>query len=285
MNKLVASHALAAPDVCCSDYRGVAIWDVANIKIELYAVADFAIPVSWYNFVDYYPLFTKTNVTTKTGTKIKVTLKDPRGSLNGELDGWATENINEDPKYTTCCIQMPHAINMAFVNSDVSNMVGTHSVRRNTHAATIARAGREFHYLAAVDEMKAFLDDPFEPGRKISSRKDIDDQPEIVVFMRHVSMGRPYRNMARGQLPPNIHEEQLRFLENAERMVLEPRRSDSGRHLVERPWTKSRRSRLYQRSRQPLYRSIAPARLDRVEPTDHLARPVFAPKGDRHARL
>jgi Type VI secretion system (T6SS), amidase effector protein 4 len=89
----------------------------------------------------------------------------------------------EDVNYTTCCIQMSHAINMAFANSDVSKMVGTNSVRRNTHAATIARAGREFHYLAAVDEMKAFLDNTFEPGRKISSRKDIDDQPGIIVFM------------------------------------------------------------------------------------------------------
>jgi hypothetical protein len=152
--------------------------------MELYAMASFAIPVSWYNFVDYYPLFTKTNVATKAGNKIIVKLKDPRGSLNGELDGWVTELFSEDVNYTTCCIQMSHAINMAFVNSDVSKMVGTHSVRRNTHNATIARAGnREFHYLAAVDEMKAFLDDTFEPGRKISSRKDIDDQPGIVVFM------------------------------------------------------------------------------------------------------
>jgi hypothetical protein len=102
-------------------------------------MASFAIPVSWYNFVDYYPLFTKTNVATKAGNKIIVKLKDPRGSLNGELDGWVTELFSEDVNYTTCCIQMSHAINMAFVNSDVSKMVGTHSVRRNTHSATIAR--------------------------------------------------------------------------------------------------------------------------------------------------
>jgi hypothetical protein len=147
-------------------------------------MASFAIPVSWYNFVDYYPLFTKTSVATKAGSKIILKLKDPRGSLNGELDGWVTELINEDANYTTCCIQMSHAINMAFVNTDVSKMVGVHSVRRNTHSVKIARAGdREFHYLAAVDEMKAFLDDTFEPGRKISSRKDIEDQPGIVVFM------------------------------------------------------------------------------------------------------
>jgi hypothetical protein len=146
-------------------------------------MASFAIPVSWYNFIDYYPLFTKTSVATKAGSKIILKLKDPRGSLNGELDGWVTELINEDANYTTCCIQMSHAINMAFVNTDVSKMVGVHSVRRNTHSV-IARAGdREFHYLAAVDEMKAFLDDTFEPGRKISSRKDIEDQPGIVVFM------------------------------------------------------------------------------------------------------
>jgi Type VI secretion system (T6SS), amidase effector protein 4 len=147
-------------------------------------MASYAIPVSWYNFVDYYPLFTKTNVATKAGNKVVVKLKDPRGSLNGELDGWVSELFNENVNYTTCCIQMSHALNMAFVNSDVSKMVGAHSVRRNSHSATVARAGnREFQYLAAVDEMKAFLDDTFEPGRKITSRKDIEDQPGIVVFM------------------------------------------------------------------------------------------------------
>src|SRR6478736_7622843 len=79
---------------------------------------------------------------------------------------------------------MSHAINMAFVNTNVSKMVGAHSVRRDTHKVKIERArNREFHYLAAVDEMKAFLHDTFEPGRKISSRKDIEDQPGIVVFM------------------------------------------------------------------------------------------------------
>jgi hypothetical protein len=43
-------------------------------------MASFAIPISWYNFVDYYPLFTKTNVTTKTG--IIVRLKDPLAGLS-----------------------------------------------------------------------------------------------------------------------------------------------------------------------------------------------------------
>jgi hypothetical protein len=57
-------------------------------------MASFAIPVSWYNFVDYYPLVTKTTVATKTGTKTNVFLKDPRGSLDGELDGWASELFN-----------------------------------------------------------------------------------------------------------------------------------------------------------------------------------------------
>ena len=154
-------------------------------------MVSYAIPVSWYNFVDYYPIPTKTNVATKTGNKIIVKLKDPRVSLNGELDGWVTELFSENVNYTTCCIQTSHAINMSFVNTDVSKMVGTHSVRRRkTHSATIARAGnREFHYLASVDEMKAFLDDTFEPGRKISSSKDIEDQPGIVVFMGTVQWG------------------------------------------------------------------------------------------------
>jgi hypothetical protein len=161
------------------------------LRLELYAMASFAIPVSWYNFVDYYPLVTKTTVATKTGTKTNVFLKDPRGSLDGELDGWASELFNENPNYTTCCMQMSHAINMAFVNRDVSKLIGTRSVRgRLTHSATIARAGnKEFHYLASVDEMKGFLDRTFEPGRKISSRKDIEDQPGIVVFMGTAQSG------------------------------------------------------------------------------------------------
>ncbi len=153
-------------------------------------MASYAIDVRPDDFLDYYPLFDKTTVTTKDSKRIILKLSDPGGSLRGELDGWVTENINESPNYTTCCIQMTHAINMAFVNTDVSKMVGAHSIRRATHAVKIASVGnKEFHYIAAVDEMKAFLDDIFEPGRKISSRKDIDDQSGIVVFMGNSPWG------------------------------------------------------------------------------------------------
>jgi hypothetical protein len=143
-------------------------------------MASFAIPVSWYNFVDYYPLVTKTTEVTKGVSQAIVKLRDPRGSLNGELDGWATGLFNQNPNYTTCCMQMSHAINMAFVTRDVSKLVGPNSVRpRPNHKATIARASNKEFF----DEMKGFLDRTFEPGRKISSRTDIEDQPGIVVFM------------------------------------------------------------------------------------------------------
>jgi hypothetical protein len=46
-------------------------------------MASFAIPVSWYNFVDYYPLVTKTTEVTKGVSQAIVKLRDPRGSLNG----------------------------------------------------------------------------------------------------------------------------------------------------------------------------------------------------------
>jgi hypothetical protein len=119
-------------------------------------MASFAIPVSWYNFVDYYPLVTKTTEATKGGSQTIVKLRDPRGSLNGELDGWATGLFNENPNYTTCCMQMSHAINMAFVTRDVSKLVGPNSVRPlPNHKATIARASnKEFYYLASVDEIR-----------------------------------------------------------------------------------------------------------------------------------
>jgi hypothetical protein len=81
-------------------------------------MTDFAIPVRLDTFLTYYPLFTKTTATTKAGSKIILKLKDPGGSLKGELDGWVTGLINENPNYTTCCIQMTHAINMVFHTSD-----------------------------------------------------------------------------------------------------------------------------------------------------------------------
>ncbi len=160
-------------------------------------MADFAIPVTWYNFVTYYPLFTKTTQPATTPgkkAKIIVKLKDPGGSLNGELDDWVTGLFNENPNYTTCCIQMSHAINMAFSSSDRTSMVGLQSYRRTTRGFRIRGAGnQEFHYIASVDEMKRFLDETFEPGVEITSKNDIKDKPGIVVFM--------------GQMPYGIHTE------------------------------------------------------------------------------
>ena len=92
-------------------------------------MTDFAIPIRLDSFLNYYPLVTKTPVTTKVGSKTIVNktlvkLKDPGGSLDKELDGWATENFNQNASYTTCCIQMSHAINMVFHTADTTKMVG-----------------------------------------------------------------------------------------------------------------------------------------------------------------
>ena len=154
------------------------------------AVTHFAIPVRIDTFVNNYPLFYKTNVTTKAGTKIDLKLKDPGGSLAGELDGWVTDLINEDVNYTTCCIQMSHAINESFMHVDQTKMVGPLTYRRKTHGFAIKSApGQTFRYVAAVDEMKDFLDNTFEAGVEIKSKDDIADQPGIVVFMSGLTYG------------------------------------------------------------------------------------------------
>ena len=88
---------------------------------------EFAIPVDPATFRTYYPTVTQTVVAATPKTKYKVTLQDPGGSLNSELDRWVTDLKNEDPSYTTCCIQMSHAINMAFYTSDPTKMVGASS--------------------------------------------------------------------------------------------------------------------------------------------------------------
>ena len=95
-------------------------------------------------------------------------MTDPGGSLGSELNGWVTELKNLDPSYTTCCIQMSHAINMSFHIIDVTKMVGTQEYRRKTRGFKI-RCGRhkEFHYLASVDEMKEFLNTTFGGGEEI----------------------------------------------------------------------------------------------------------------------
>src|SRR4029434_6744122 len=88
------------------------------------AVTHFAIPITIGDFVDYYPTPTKTIISTKAGTRIDLKLGDRAKSLAGELDGWVTGLINENANYTTCCIQMSHAINMSFMRKDRGKMVG-----------------------------------------------------------------------------------------------------------------------------------------------------------------
>ena len=159
----------------------------------------FAIPVRFDTFLTYYPTVNKNVVTTKAGSKTFVTLKDIGGSLDKELDGWATENINMNASYTTCCIQMSHAINMSFHISDPTKMIGLQSKRtqpRPTHAVAIkSLANTVFHYVASVDEMKGFLKDAFGEGEEISrgangarataeqAKAIIQDRPGIMVFM------------------------------------------------------------------------------------------------------
>jgi hypothetical protein len=151
----------------------------------------FAIPVRFDSFLTYYPTFSKTPVTANGKTTTLLTLQDPGRSLRGELDGWVTKNFNDNVHNTTCCIQMSHAINMAFYTTDPTKMIGLRSTRpRDTHGAAIkSLANRVFHYVAAVDEMKGFLTAKFGPGEQISSRDDIDDRPGIVVFMGHETYG------------------------------------------------------------------------------------------------
>jgi hypothetical protein len=153
-------------------------------------VTHFAIPVRIDSFVNNYPLFAKTSITTKAGPRIDLKLKDPGGSLAGELDGWVTGLINENINYTTCCIQMSHAINASFLHEDQTKMVGEQSYRRRTNGFAIrSAANRVFRYIAAVDEMKDFLDNTFEEGVEITSRADIEDKPGIVVFMGRQTYG------------------------------------------------------------------------------------------------
>ena len=163
---------------------------------------EFAIPVDPVVFRTYYPTPSQTVVSTRPKTVYKVTLQDQGGSLKGELDKWVTELKNQDASYTTCCIQMSHAINMVFHLMDTTKMVGKRSCRRPTHGQKIASAGnKEFHYLASVDEMKAFLNDTFGEGEQISQRADgrpasraeakasLQGRSGIVVFMGSQSWG------------------------------------------------------------------------------------------------
>jgi hypothetical protein len=165
-------------------------------------VTNFAIPVRFDTFLTYYAKVRKIPPDPRKGeTKTLIHLYDDGGSLQNELDRWATENYNQNNSYTTCCIQMSHAINMAFHTADPSKMIGTQTRRsdgdsRRTHAQKIkAVANMEFHYIASVDEMKDFLEDTFRDGEEISpptgsvaamaahSKSLIQDRPGILVFM------------------------------------------------------------------------------------------------------
>jgi hypothetical protein len=160
-----------------------------------------AIPIDPVVFRTYYPIVTQTVVATTPKTKYKVVLQDPGGSLSGELDKWATGLKNENPNYTTCCIQMSHAINMSFHLADTAKMVGQRSYWRANHSEKIGSAGREFRYLASVDEMKEFLNATFGGGERITRRADgkpasraeaksyILGRAGIVVFMGNQTSG------------------------------------------------------------------------------------------------
>jgi hypothetical protein len=130
-------------------------------------------------------------------------------------------------------MQMSHAINMAFVTRDVSKLVGPNSVRpRPNDKATIARASNtEFYYLASVDEMKRGSSTGLSsrPGRFRAAQTSRISQESSCSWA--LLRGRPYGDMDGRQFPPNLHEEQFRLVKDAERMVLEPGRADSGRYL------------------------------------------------------
>jgi hypothetical protein len=164
---------------------------------------DFSISIDLPVFKAYYPIVTQTSATAGTPPKVTytVTMNDPGGSLGNELDAWVTELKNMDPNYTTCCIQMSHAINMSFHMTDPSKMVGAKSYWRPTRKFKIrAIANKEFHYIASVDEMKDFLEKTFDSGEEISrldgrvasrdeTKASILGRPGIVVFMNNQRVG------------------------------------------------------------------------------------------------
>jgi len=112
------------------------------------------------------------------------------------LDEWVTGLLRDNPSYTTCCIQMSHAINMAFYLKDAKKMVGPRSKRaggepgRANHSADIGPpVSRKFYYVAAVDEFKEFLTDTFGDGENISGPKDVAGRPGIMIFMNKKRYG------------------------------------------------------------------------------------------------
>jgi hypothetical protein len=158
------------------------------------------IPANDVDLISYYPLPTATSVKNDKTSKLTwtVTLTDPGGSLsnNKEMNDWVTELKNDNVDNTTCCIQMSHTINMMFHLRDPAKMVGPNSNwRANKKIANAAAASKYFYYIRAVNEMKAFLEDTFEQGERISGDDDnkpikyqdqvslIKDRTGIVVFM------------------------------------------------------------------------------------------------------
>ena len=165
---------------------------------------EFAIGIDLPTFLAYYPTVDATSTTAGTPPKVTWTVKlsDPGGSLNRELNAWASELKNMNPNFTTCCIQMSHAINMSFHIADRTKMVGLNSYWRPNRKVSIASvANKEFYYLRSVDEMKAFLDATFGTGEEISRRADgkvasvteaqafVQGRPGIVVFMNNQPAG------------------------------------------------------------------------------------------------
>ena len=140
------------------------------------------IPANDVDLTTYYPIPTATSENDTRTNKLKwtVTLKDPGGSLkdNAEMNKWVTELKNDDVNNTTCCIQMSHAINMMFHLRDPSKMVGLRSNwRDNKKIAVPSAANKYFYYIRAVNEMKAFLEDTFDEGERISGDDDAKPLP------------------------------------------------------------------------------------------------------------
>ena len=196
---------------------------------------EFAIGIDVPVFKAYYPLVSQTSTTVGTPPKVKytVTMSDPGGSLGSELDGWVTELKNLDPSYTTCCIQMSHAINMSFHTTDPNKMVGVKSYRRPTRKFKIqAAANKEFHYIASVDEMKEFLDTTFESGEEISRLGDgkVASRAEAKVFHSRPTGNRvlheqpvrraPHRGLDRLRLASGLDERPHGSVRLAARVVL-----------------------------------------------------------------
>lgn len=149
------------------------------------------IPANDVDLTTYYPTPTVTSVKDGKTGKVTwtVTLKDPGGSLsnNKEMNDWVTELKNDNENNTTCCIQMSHAINMMFHLRDPSRMVGqtvTNNWRSNKKIAVPAAANKYFYYIRAVNEMKAFLEDMFEEGERISG----DDDNKPISYRDQVSL-------------------------------------------------------------------------------------------------